>query len=62
MVKIEGAGGRVVTSVPLVSLADLAEGKDTLDFDTLLGSWVYSSKAVEASVLTVQRRSVQGSR
>ena len=34
--KIHSVGGHVRTNVPLVSLADLAEG-DTLDFDTLLG-------------------------
>ena len=38
--KLYFAGAHVETSVPLVSLADLAEGDDTLDFDTLLGSWV----------------------
>ncbi len=41
------------TSVPLVSLAELAEGDDTLDFDALLGSWIYNSKAVRALVLTI---------
>ena len=46
MIKINNAGARVETSVPLVSLADLAEGKDTLDFDTLLGLWMHYSKAV----------------
>ena len=44
---IEKEGGHVVTSVPLVSLADLAEGKETLDFDTLLGSSMYHSKIIE---------------
>ena len=48
----------MVTSVPLVSLADLAEGKDTLDFDTLLGSWMYYSKAVGVAMLMIRRRSV----
>ena len=35
--KIHSLGGSVRTNVPLVSLADLAEGDHTLDFDTLLG-------------------------
>ena len=46
MIKIDKLGGRVETSVLLVSLADLAEGKDTLGFDTLLGLWMHYSKAV----------------
>ena len=37
--KIYSVGGSVETNVPLVSLADLAEG-NILDFDTLLGSFI----------------------
>lgn len=44
--KIASAGACVRTSVPLVSLADLAEG-NVVDFDTLLGKCMYYSKAVK---------------
>lgn len=44
--RIASAGACVRTSVPLVSLADLAEGEDTVDFDTLLGKSIYNFKTV----------------
>lgn len=50
--KIDSAGAYVRISVPLVSLADLAEGEDTIDFDTLLGDWIYQSKLVIVVALT----------
>ncbi len=51
--KIRSTGARVQTSVHLVSLAELAEGDDTLDFDALLRSWMYYPDAVRALMLTV---------
>ena len=36
--KISAAGAKVRTSVPLITLADLAEDEDAIDFDTLLGT------------------------
>lgn len=50
--KIALAGAYVQTSVPLVSLADLAEGEHTVDFDTLLGEWIYHCKPVRVFALT----------
>ena len=50
--KIAFAGAYVQTSVPLVSLVYLAEGEHTVDFDTLLGEWIYCFKPVGIFALT----------